>query len=124
MSFSPPSRARPTSTTRNSEKTSTLTPIRILRPVGEPPAGRGLIDTSVVIGIDEVDRDRLPAMISISSLTLAELTSGPHAVSDSLERARRQHHLQRFETGIEAVAFDAACARAYGPVYVAVVAAG
>ncbi len=92
--------------------------------MGEPPEGRGLIDTSVVIGIDEVDRGRLPAMISISSLSLAELTSGPHAVSDNLERARRQHRLQRFETGVEAVAFDAACARAYGPVYMAVVAAG
>jgi predicted nucleic acid-binding protein len=78
----------------------------------------------VVIGIDEVDADRLPAKISISSLTLAELTSGPHAVSDQLERARRQHRLQRFETGVDAVAFDAACARAYGPVYVAVVSSG
>lgn len=90
----------------------------------EPRQGRGLIDTSVVIGIDEVDPTRLPAKISISSLTLAELTSGPHAVTDELERARRQHRLQRFETGVEAVPFDAACARAYGPVYVAVVSTG
>jgi predicted nucleic acid-binding protein len=77
-----------------------------------------------VIGIDEVDPARLPAKISISSLTLAELTAGPHAVSDQLERARRQHRLQRFETGVDAVPFDAACARAYGPVYVAVVSMG
>lgn len=90
----------------------------------ESRQGRGLIDTSVVIGIDEVDPAQLPAKISISSLTLAELTSGPHAASDELERARRQHRLQRFETGVEAVPFDAACARAYGPVYVAVVATG
>lgn len=90
----------------------------------ESPDERGLIDTSVVIGIDEVDDARLPAKISISSLTLAELTAGPHAVSDDLERARRQHRLQRFEAGLESVAFDSACARAYGPVYVAVVATG
>lgn len=90
----------------------------------EPPGGRGLIDTSVVIGIDEVDAGRLPAKVSISSLTLAELTSGPHAVSDEMERARRQRRLQRFEAGIEAIAFDAACARAYGLVYVGVVAMG
>ncbi len=89
----------------------------------EPQQGRGLIDTSVVIGIDEVDPARLPAKVSISSLTLAELTSGPHAVADELERARRQHRLQRFETGVDAVPFDSACARAYGPVYVAVVSA-
>jgi predicted nucleic acid-binding protein len=92
--------------------------------VDESPEARGLIDTSVVIGIDEVELARLPAKISISSLTLAELTAGPHAVSDDLERARRQHRLQRFETGLEALAFDSACARAYGPVYVSVVATG
>jgi predicted nucleic acid-binding protein len=78
----------------------------------------------VVIGIDEVDPARLPTEISISSLTLAELTAGPHAVVDEMERARRQHRLQRFETGVETMAFDSACARAYGPVYVAVVAGG
>ena len=90
----------------------------------ESPDGRGLIDTSVVVGIDEVDPDRLPAKVSISTLTLAELTSGPHAVSDEMERARRQRRLQRFEAGIDAIAFDAACARAYGPVYVGVVSLG
>lgn len=90
----------------------------------ESPGGRGLIDTSVVIGIDEVDPDRLPAKISISSLTLAELTSGPHAVSEEMERARRQRRLQHFEAGIEAIAFDAGCARAYGLIYVGVVAVG
>ena len=90
----------------------------------EPLEGLGLIDTSVVIGIDEVDPARLPARIAISSLTLAELTSGPHAISDEMERARRQHRLQRFETGVESIPFDATCARAYGPVYVAVVATG
>jgi predicted nucleic acid-binding protein len=92
--------------------------------VDEPPAGRGLIDTSVVIGIDEVDANRLPARISISTLTLAELTSGPHAVYDEMERARRQRRLQYFEAGIDAIAFDAACARAYGLIYVGVVAMG
>ena len=92
--------------------------------MGEPREGRGIIDTSVVIGVDEIDSGKLPTRIAISSLTLAELTSGPHAVSDDLERARRQHRLQRFETGVEALAFDDACARAYGPVYVAVVATG
>jgi predicted nucleic acid-binding protein len=89
--------------------------------VDESPEGRGLIDTSVVIGIDAVDTDRLPAKVSISTLTLAELTSGPHAVSDEMERARRQRRLQRFEAGIDAIAFDAACARAYGLIYVGVV---
>jgi predicted nucleic acid-binding protein len=92
--------------------------------VVESREGRGLIDTSVVIGIDEVDPVRLPTRIAISSLTLAELTSGPHATSDEMERARRQHRVQRFDAGVDSIPFDAACARAYGPVYAAVVSSG
>ena len=39
-------------------------------------------------------------------------------------RARRQHRLQRFEASVEALPFDPACARAYGPIYAAVDATG
>jgi predicted nucleic acid-binding protein len=87
--------------------------------VAEPPREGGLLDTSVVVGLDEVDPARLPAEIAISALTLAELTSGPYTASDELERARRQNRLQRFEAGAETLAFDPGCARAYGSVYVA-----
>ncbi len=90
----------------------------------DPPEGRGLVDTSVVIGRERVDPRRLPAEISISTLTLAELTSGPLATSDDLERARRQERLQRFEAGVESLDFTPACARAYGHVYAATVASG
>lgn len=103
---------------------STLTPIRILRPVVEPPEGSGLIDTSVVVGYEKVDPSRLPDEIAISTLTLAELTAGPLATSDDVERARRQERLQRFEAGVEALTFSPACARAYGHVYAAAFAAG
>ena len=92
--------------------------------MADPPDGRGLIDTSVVIGRGEVDSGRLPAEISISTLTLAELTCGPLATSDDLERARRQERLQRFEAGIESLPFSAGCARAYGHVYAASIASG
>jgi predicted nucleic acid-binding protein len=92
--------------------------------VADAPGGRGLLDTSVVISSDEIDPALLPAEISISTLTLAELTSGPHAAPNDLERARRQNRLQRFESGIEALAFDSDCARAYGDVYVVTVGAG
>lgn len=77
-----------------------------------------------MIGFEEVGRGRLPAEIYISALTLAELTSGPHAASDELARARRRNRLHRFETEPEALAFDSACARAYGSVYAAVANAG
>lgn len=90
----------------------------------EPPEGRGLIDTSVVIGYESVDVRRLPTEISISTLTLAELTSGPLATADELERARRQERLQRFESGVESLVFDPACARAYAHIYAASIAGG
>jgi hypothetical protein len=83
-----------------------------------------LIDTSVVIEHERVDVGRLPAEISISTLTLAELTCGPLATPDDLERARRQERLQRFESGVESLPFGAACARAYAHVYAATVVTG
>lgn len=92
--------------------------------MAEPPEGRGLVDTSVVIDREQVDPRRLPAEIAISTLTLAELTSGPLATSDDLERARRQERLQRFEAGVESLDFTPGCARAYGHVYAATVASG
>jgi len=92
--------------------------------VAEAPGGRGLLDTSVVIALGELSLDRLPRKTAISTLTLAELTAGPYAVSDDLERARRQNRLQRFESGVDTLAFDSNCARAYGSVYVATTVAG
>lgn len=90
----------------------------------EPPLGRGLVDTSVVIAIDELDRSRLPAEICVSTLTLAELSAGPYSASDELARARRQDRLQRFEADVDALPFELGCARAYGQIYAAVVTQG
>ena len=50
---------------------------------------RGLIDTSVVIEIERVAADALPAEVAVSAITFAELTGGPHATDDLAERARR-----------------------------------
>lgn len=90
----------------------------------DAPGGRALLDTSAAIALGEVALDLLPANAAISTLTLAELTVGPYAVSDELERARRQVRVQRFESGIDALPFDANCARAFGSVYVATAAVG
>jgi predicted nucleic acid-binding protein len=87
-----------------------------------PP--RGLIDTSVVIDLPAIDLDRLPVEVAISAITLAELAAGPHATSNSAERAKRQDRLQRAEATFEPLPVDASVARAYGRVYAAVVAAG
>lgn len=87
-------------------------------------ADRGLVDTSVVIDLERVAPDNLPAELAIAAVTLAELTAGPHATNDLAERARRQDRLQRVEATFEPIPFDAAAARAYGRVYAAAVAAG
>jgi len=85
---------------------------------------RGLIDTSVVIDLELIDPDRLPREIAVSAITFAELAAGPHATTDSAERARRQDRLQRAEATFDPLPVDADVARAYGRVYAAVVAAG
>ena len=90
---------------------------RIPRHVTEPNADRGLIDTSVVMGLESIHPGLLPSQVAISAITLAELAAGPHATDDLAERARRQQRLQLTEATLDAIPFDAGCARAYGRVY-------
>lgn len=84
----------------------------------------GLLDTSVVIDLGVIAPVDLPEETSISAITMAELSAGPHATGDPAERARRQDRLQQLESWVEPIAFDGDCARAYGRVYAAVWAAG
>ncbi|MGC8513151.1 MAG: type II toxin-antitoxin system VapC family toxin [Acidimicrobiales bacterium] len=85
---------------------------------------RGLIDTSVVIDLEDLDSTVLPLEVAISSLTLAELAAGPHATGEPEERARRQDRLQRTEAAFDPLPFDTEAARSYGRIYAAVTAAG
>jgi predicted nucleic acid-binding protein len=85
---------------------------------------RGVIDTSVVIDLGQIDIADLPSEIAISAVTLAELAAGPHATADPGERARRQDRLQRTEATFDSLPVDGSVARAYGRVYAAVAAAG
>jgi predicted nucleic acid-binding protein len=89
-----------------------------------PRAPQGLIDTSVVIDLDQIDAGRLPSELAISALTMAELAAGPHATGDGGERARRQDRLQRAEAAFDPLPFDGDSARAYGRIYAAVAAIG
>ena len=84
---------------------------------------RGVVDTSVVIDLERIDPNDLPAELAVSAVTLAELAAGPHATADPAERARRQDRLQRTEATFEPLPVDGAVARAYGRLYVAVAAA-
>lgn len=85
---------------------------------------RGLIDTSVVIDLEQIDPASLPIELAVSAVTLAELAAGPHATEDAEERARRQDRLQRVEATFDPLPVDDAVARAYGRAYAAVAAAG
>jgi predicted nucleic acid-binding protein len=85
---------------------------------------RGLLDTSVVIDLDELDPLQLPMSVAVSALTMAELAAGPQATADPDERARRQDRLQRAEAVFDPLPFDTNAARAYGRVFASVMAAG
>jgi len=83
------------------------------------PVAQGLLDTSVIIAIEQLPAGSLPLEPAIAAVTLAELAAGPHATDDPEERARRQDRLQRIEALLDPLPFDAAAARAYGRVYAA-----
>jgi predicted nucleic acid-binding protein len=92
--------------------------------VREQRHARGVIDTSVIIDLAQIEPADLPLELAVSAITMAELAAGPHATSEPAERARRQDRLQRAEATFEPLPVDADVARAYGRVYAAVAASG
>lgn len=97
------------------------------------PAEQGLLDTNIVILRSRIDPADLPGEMAISTVTLAELSAGPHLVrrndeqddyEESAERARRLDVLQRAEHEFDPIPFDVEAARIYGRVVAAVAAAG
>ncbi|HEV8624530.1 MAG TPA: type II toxin-antitoxin system VapC family toxin [Acidimicrobiia bacterium] len=89
-----------------------------------PRPARGVLDTSVVIDLDELAASQLPVEVAVSAITMAELAAGPHATTDVDVRGRRQDRLQRAEAAFDPLPFDGDAARAYGRVFATVVAAG
>jgi hypothetical protein len=84
--------------------------------VSAPAARRGLLDTSAVIDLADLDAGVLPGECLISAITLAELSVGALVASGARERAARQAHLQQAEADFDPLPFDAGCARAFGRV--------
>jgi len=84
--------------------------------VTETPQARGLLDTSAVIDLAELDVTQLPSECMISAITLAELSVSALVATNARERAARQAHLQQAEADFDPVPFDAACARTFGRV--------
>lgn len=78
----------------------------------------------MVIDLDQIETSALPAEVAVTAITMAELAAGPHAATDSDERARRQDRLQRAESVFDPLPFDNAAARAYGRIYAAVLSEG
>jgi hypothetical protein len=87
-------------------------------------AQRGIIDTSVVIDLEQLEAGQLPIEPAVGAITMAELAGGPHATEDAEERARRQDRLQRAEAAFDPLPFDGEAARAYGRIYASEVASG
>lgn len=79
-------------------------------------ATTGVLDTSTVILLGQLEAESLPQNCLISAVTLAELSVGPLVATTDDERATRQAHLQQAEADFEPLAFDAAAARAFGRV--------
>ena len=92
--------------------------------VAESRRAQGLLDTSVIIDLEKIDRINLPIDIAVSAITMAELAAGPFATTDVDERARRQDRLQRAEAIFDPLPFDIEAARAYGRIYAAVANSG
>lgn len=84
----------------------------------------GLLDTSVVIDLELIATERLPARVAIASVTLAELGAGLHTTDDPIERAARLGRLQVVEASMEPLPFDTTAARAYSQLVALVIAAG
>lgn len=90
-----------------------------------PAAERGLLDTSTVILLGEIeDPATLPDECLVSAITLAELSVGPLVAATDEERSARQMHLQMAESDFDVVPFGAAAGRAFGAVAASLRSAG
>ena len=78
----------------------------------------------MAVDLTTIEREKLPPIVAVSALTLAELAAGPASASDELERARRQQRLQFVEANVEPLPFEARCYRAYGTIYAAILRVG
>jgi tRNA(fMet)-specific endonuclease VapC len=84
--------------------------------VTEHVVGRGVLDTSAMIDLADIEVAVLPEECLISAITLAELSVGALVATNARQRAARQAHLQQAEADFDPIPFDASCARAFGRV--------
>lgn len=75
---------------------------------------QGLGDTNILIYLERLAVDQLPAELLTSTISLAELSAGVHATADTAERAQRVLRVQRVEATFSPLPFDTEAARHYG----------
>jgi predicted nucleic acid-binding protein len=80
----------------------------------------GVLDTSIIAALALYDPAELPETFFITSITLGELSYGPHATDDPLKRAARVAVLQHVESTFEPLPYDQHAARLYGQICAAV----
>jgi predicted nucleic acid-binding protein len=85
---------------------------------------RGLGDTNILIYLERLAVDQLPAELVTSTVSLAELSAGVHSAEDAGERARRVLRVQRVEATFSPLPFDVEAARQYGIIAAEVIAIG
>ena len=76
----------------------------------------GLLDTSTLILLEQIDPGELPRKPMISAVTLAELAVGPLVAKSESERLLRQSHLLLAEADFDPIPFDDQAARTFGAV--------
>lgn len=76
----------------------------------------GILDTNAVINLDQLRPEHLPLKPQITTVTLAELSTGPLTAESEAATAQRQTHLQMAEADFEPLPFDVAAARSFGRV--------
>lgn len=78
---------------------------------------RGVLDTSTVVRLHELEESDLPEESLITAITLAELSVGPLVADDAQIRADRQLHAQVAESSFgEPLPFDSDAARSFGEI--------
>jgi len=85
---------------------------------------RGLGDTNILIYLERLAVEQLPAELLTSTISLAELSAGVHSAADATERARRVMRVQRVEATFSPLAFDVEAARQYGVIAAKVLSMG
>jgi predicted nucleic acid-binding protein len=83
-----------------------------------------VVDTNVIAALNLYDPSELPDAMLIASVTLGELSYGPHATDDPVKRAGRMAMLQYVEATFDSLPYDQDAARLYGQICAAVRAAG